>query len=169
MRRRSLIQGVLGSIGLMMTAFPIQAEELQDPYDWVVSVSNGVLDAIRADARLQQGNQDALQELVDKHIMPNVDFPMITRMTVGPRWRQATKEERLRLQNGFEKLLMRVYSGALKTVKDNVCELRPTRNRRVSDELVVRTLLKSTGAPDIALDYRIYRNKQQNAWKIVDV
>ena len=169
MQRRSLMQGVLGSVGLMLTSLPLRAEDVQDPYDWVVGVSNGILDAIRADVRLQQGNQDALQELVDRYIMPNVDFPMITRMTVGPRWRQATPEERIRLQKGFEKLLMRVYSGALKTVKDNVCELRPTRNRRVSDELVVRTLLKSTGSQDIALDYRIYRNKRQNAWKIVDV
>lgn len=169
MQRRDLVLGALGSACLALTASPVWAEDVEDPYVWVVNVSNGVLDAIRADPRLQQGEMDALQGLVDKHIMPNVDFPMITRMTVGPRWRQATKEERIRLQNGFEKLLMRVYSGALKTVKDNVCELRPSRNRRVADELVVRTLLKSSGAPEIALDYRIYRNKRENAWKIVDV
>ena len=169
MQRRELVLGAIGSACLALTASPVWAEDVEDPYTWVVGVSNGVLDAIRADPRLQQGDQEALQALVDQHIMPNVDFPMITRMTVGPRWRKATKEERVRLQNGFEKLLMRVYSGALKTVKDNVCELRPSRNRRVSDELVVRTLLKSSGAPDIALDYRIYRNKRKNEWKIVDV
>ena len=33
---------------------------------------------------------------------------------------------------------------------------------------MVRTLLKSTGQPDIGLDYRIYRNKA-GEWKIVDV
>lgn len=169
MRRRDLMLGAIGSSCLSLMAFPAWAEDADDPYTWVVNVSNGVLDAIRADPRLQQGDETALQDLVDKHIMPNVDFPMITRMTVGPRWRKATKEERKRLQDGFEKLLMRVYSGALKTVKDNICELRPSRNRRVSDELVVRTLLKSSGAPDIALDYRIYRNKRTNEWKIVDV
>ena len=34
--------------------------------------------------------------------------------------------------------------------------------------MVIRTLLKAQGQPDIGLDYRIYRNKA-GEWKIVDV
>ncbi len=166
MQRRVMLMGAAGAVFFSVSMPAFAAEE--DPFNWVVTVSNGVLDAIRADPKLQNGDAEALQKLVDEKIMPSVDFPMVTRMTVGPKWRQATKEERVRLQNGFERLLMRVYAGALKNVRDNTCELRPTRNRRVADEMVVRTLLKAPGQPDIALDYRIYRNKSGD-WKIVDV
>lgn len=166
MQRRVMLMGAAGAAFFLVGMPAFAAGE--DPFDWVVTVSNGVLDAIRADPKLQNGDAEALQKLVDEKIMPSVDFPMVTRMTVGPKWRQATKEERVRLQKGFERLLMRVYAGALKNVRDNTCELRPTRNRRVADEMVVRTLLKAPGQPDIALDYRIYRNKSGD-WKIVDV
>ena len=46
--------------------------------------------------------------------------------------------------------------------------LRPTRVKKAQPEMVIRTLLKSSGAEPIALDYRIYRAKD-DTWKIVDV
>ena len=53
-------------------------------------------------------------------------------------------------------------------MKDQRCELRPTRVKTVKDEMVIRTLLKASGQKDLGLDYRIYRAKD-GAWKIVDV
>ena len=93
---------------------------------------------------------------------------MMTRMTVGPKWRTATAEQRKALESGFETLLLRVYAGGLTAVKDQKCELRPTRVKKAQPEMVIRTLLKSSGAEPIALDYRIYRAKD-DTWKIVDV
>lgn len=166
MQRRELLAASL--LAALFGAAPAAAADADDPWGWVVRISNDILDAIRADEKLHSGDADALRVLVDRQVMPFVDFTMMTRMTVGPKWRQATKEDRARLMTGFERLLIRVYAGALANIKDHRCELRPTRSRKLADELVVRTLLKSTGQPDIGLDYRIYRNKA-GEWKIVDV
>ena len=166
MQRRELL--VASLLAAAFGAAPAAAVDADDPWGWVVRISNDILDAIRADEKLHSGDADALRVLVDRQVMPFVDFTMMTRMTVGPKWRQATKEDRARLMTGFERLLIRVYAGALANIKDHRCELRPTRSRKLADELVVRTLLKSTGQPDIGLDYRIYRNKA-GEWKIVDV
>lgn len=166
MQRRELL--VASLLAAAFGAAPAAAADADDPWGWVVRISNDILDAIRADEKLHSGDADALRVLVDRQVMPFVDFTMMTRMTVGPKWRQATKEDRARLMTGFERLLIRVYAGALANIKDHRCELRPTRSRKLADELVVRTLLKSTGQPDIGLDYRIYRNKA-GEWKIVDV
>ena len=166
MQRRELLAASL--LAALFGAAPAAAADADDPWGWVVRISNEILDAIRADEKLHSGDADALRALVDRQVMPSVDFTMMTRMTVGPKWRQATKEDRARLMTGFERLLIRVYAGALANIKDHRCELRPTRSRKLADELVVRTLLKSTGQPDIGLDYRIYRNKA-GEWKIVDV
>lgn len=165
-QRRDLLAAAL--LAASFGAVPVSAADADDPWTWVVKVSNDILDAIRADDKLHSGDAEALRALVDRQVMPSVDFTMMTRMTVGPKWRQASKEDRERLKTGFERLLIRVYTGALTNIKDHKCELRPTRNRKLADELVVRTLLKSSGQPDIGLDYRIYRNKA-GEWKIVDV
>ena len=166
MQRRELL--VASLLADAFGAASAAAGDADDHWGWAVSISNDILDAIRADEKLHSGDADALRVLVDRQVMPFVDFTMMTRMTVGPKWRQATKEDRARLMTGFERLLIRVYAGALANIKDHRCELRPTRSRKLADELGVRTLLKSTGQPDIGLDYRIYRNKA-GEWKIVDV
>ena len=152
MQRRTLVLG--GACGLALAAMPALAAEAVDPFEWIVALNNSILDEIRADPKLHSGDQTALQALVDRRVMAAADFAMMTRMTIGPKWRKATKEERQRLMDGFEKLLIRVYSGALKTVTDHKCELRPTRNRTIKDEMVIRTILKSTGNPDIGIDFR---------------
>ncbi len=166
MQRRTVVFG--GACSLALAVMPVFAAGVADPFEWIVSLNNSILDEIRADPKLHAGDQAALQALVDRRVMASADFAMMTRMTIGPKWRKATKEERQRLMDGFEKLLIRVYSGALKTVTDHKCELRPTRNRTIKDEMVIRTILKSTGNPDIGLDFRIYRDKSGD-WKIVDV
>ena len=65
----------------------------------------------------------------------------------------------------FRNVFGRKFKSAVRVFQNHgsVAEIR-----KLADELVVRTLLKSTGQPDIGLDYRIYRNKA-GEWKIVDV
>lgn len=145
------------------------ADDAPDPFALIVDLNNAVLDEIRRDPKLHAGDPERLRALVDRLVMPNVDFPMMTRMAVGPKWRTASEDERRRLEAGFKNLLIRVYSGALTSVKDERCELRPTRSRAVREQMVIRTLLKSGARPEpIGLDYRIYRTKA-GEWKIVDV
>lgn len=177
MQRRALfISAAAFAAAFALPAAPALAAEALpydpkgDPFEFVVNLTNGVLDKIRGDKSLQAGDLTQVRRLVDELIMPALDFPMMTRMTVGPKWRQATPEQRQALQDGFEDLLMRVYSGALGTVTDQTCELRPTRSRAVRDEMVIRTLLKSAagGGDPIGIDYRIYRTKS-GEWKVVDV
>lgn len=171
MLRRELLVSTL-AVALLSTttlgAWGAQSDNKGDPYDWVLTLSNQVLDRIKSDPSLRNGDIGSINQLVDQVIMPDVDFAMVTRMTVGPKWRQASAEERQQLQDAFKQLLIRVYSGALAQVTDHVCELSPTRNRAVEDEMVIRTQLKSASKPPIAMDYRIYRNKA-GEWKIVDV
>lgn len=170
MNRRTLLcfGALTGGLFVLPTWAMAETGNTEDPYQWVVTLSNSVLDAIKKDPALKSGDIKAINTLVDQTIMPDVDFTMVTRMTVGPKWRQATPEQRQALQEAFKQLLIRVYSGALSKVKDHVCELDNTRKQSIQDEMVIRTKLISAVQPPIAMDYRIYRNKHQ-VWKIVDV
>lgn len=178
MQRRTLLRAsaLLAAMPLSLStargafAAGLPFDDKGDPFAFVVGLSNAVLDRIRSSPELQAGDIASIRRLVDDLIMPATDFTMMTRMTVGPKWRQATKEQRQALQDGFENLLMRVYAGGLSVVKDQRCEARPTRAKTPQPEMVIRTLLKSaesSGEP-VSLDYRIYRTKD-GAWRIVDV
>lgn len=166
----SLIAAALAAAPILpvWAAGSLPYDDKGDPFAFVVDLSNAVLERIRGSDSLKSGNIDALRELVDGIIKPATDFTMMTRMTVGPKWRTATKEQRKALEEGFETLLMRVYAGGLSAVRDQKCELRPTRVKTVRPEMVIRTLLTSGSENPIALDYRIYQAKDKS-WKIVDV
>ena len=84
---------------------------------WLIC-RNAVLDRIRSSEALKSGNVDSLRKLVDEIVLPATDFTMMTRMTVGPKWRTATAEQKKALESGFETLLLRVYAGGLTAVKD---------------------------------------------------
>lgn len=138
-----------------------------DPETWVVEMTNKVLANIRNNAKLAAADPEEVRKFVDDVVMPAVDFVRMTRMAVGPKWRQATAQERLELQRLFRALLTKVYSGALATVKDQTVKLAPNRVKATETDAVVRTLLVSPGKPDLRINYRL--KKVSGQWRIIDV
>ncbi len=165
--RRTLIATLFASVALSPIGFSWAADQSGDPNEWVLEMSNTILDTIRADKKLQAGDSTRIQVFVDDIVMPTVDFLRMTRMCVGPKWRGASAEQREELQKLFRDQLIRVYSGALATVKGQKTKLAPNRVKPTEKDALVRTLLFETGKPDIRIDYRL--KKVDGLWRIVDV
>lgn len=160
--RRSLASFVLAAGALL--AAGAHAEETPDVL--ILRMSTDVLDSIRADKAIQEGDLRKVIRLVDERVMPNVNFQRTTAAAVGRYWRQATPEQQQRLQQEFKLLLIRSYAGALMQVDDQTVQLRPMRFDPADEEVVVRTEVRGKGAP-IELDYRLERST--GAWKIYDI
>jgi phospholipid transport system substrate-binding protein len=143
-----------------------QAQAGKAPDALIKEVSTDVLDSVRADKSIKQGDVNKVIALVDAKVMPYVDFQRMTASAVGRYWRQATPEQQKQLQDEFKILLVRTYSGALAQVQDQTVELKPSRNAPTDKEVVVRTEIKGRGDP-IQLDYRL--EQTPGGWKIYDV
>lgn len=143
------------------------ADPTSDPNEWILAISNDILQAIRTDAKLGEADPAKVRQFVDEKIMPVVDFSRMTRSAVGPKWRTATPEQRQTLQGLFRDQLISVYSGALAQVKNQTVKLAPNRVQPSATSALVRTLLVNPGKPDTHLDYRLI--KENGAWRIVDV
>ena len=165
--RRTLFAALFASAAMSPMGFVWAADQSGDPNEWVLEMSNKILDMIRADEKLQAGDSARIRVFVDDIVMPTVDFLRMTRMCVGPKWRGASAEQREELQKLFRDQLIRVYSGALATVKGQKTKLAPNRVKPTEKDALVRTLLFETGKPDIRLDYRL--KKVEGLWRIVDV
>ncbi len=132
-------------------------------------LSEQTLSAIKADPGLRSGDIQRIIALVDARIMPNVNFQRMTAQAVGPAWRQATPEQRKRLQEEFKTLLVRTYSGALVQVSDETIVVRPLRAAAEDNEVLVRTEIRGRGDP-IQLDYRLEKTPGEGAgWKIFNL
>ncbi|MFT3664331.1 MAG: ABC transporter substrate-binding protein [Piscinibacter sp.] len=142
------------------------ADAAKAPDQLIKEVSTDVLDTIKADKDIQAGDVRKITALVDAKVMPHVNFQRMTASAVGRYWREATPEQKQRLQEEFKVLLVRTYSGALSQVKDQSVQLKPMRANPDDKDVVVRTEVRGKGDP-IQLDYRL--EKKDDGWKIYDV
>lgn len=171
--RRSLIGAAAGLLLAGSAVLPVPAlaatagDDKGDPEAWVLAITNDILNAIRSDSSLAAADAQHVQKFVDEKVMPVVDFLRMTRTAVGPKWRQATDAQRTELQKLFREQLIRVYSGALATVKDQTVKLAPNRVKPTATDAIVRTLLVSPGKPDTRINYRL--KKVDGHWRIIDV
>jgi phospholipid transport system substrate-binding protein len=150
-------------LSLAVTA-PVWAQTTPDAL--VKKISSEVIDTAKTDAAIQAGDVNKVIALVDTKVMPSVNFEVMTRSAVGPKWREATPEQRAKLQAEFKTLLVRVYAGALTQIKDQTVEITKTQPVPQSTQVVVQSEVRGKAEP-IKLDYRL--DKFADDWKIIDV
>lgn len=172
MNRRFLNRMVISlatvfSLGYGLTAPAYAADEAPDAL--VRRLSNETLDALRADKAIKSGDTDKIMVLVDKTVMPHVNFRRMTSAAVGPGWRQANSEQQKRLQEEFKTLLVRTYAGALAQASDQNIIVKPLRAAPEDKDVLVRTEVRGRGDP-VALEYRLEQTPNVGAgWKIYNL
>ncbi len=156
-------------LGLVLAATAGAQSTDEAPEALVKRLSADVLDSIKADKSIQSGDVAKVIALVETKVMPHVNFERMTASAVGPGWRQATPEQRKRLQEEFKTLLVRTYAGALTQVTDQTVVMKPMRAAADDKEVIARTEIKGRGDP-IQLDYRLEKTAGQGAgWKIFNI
>lgn len=170
MNRRELGRAALAAGTVYALVLPLAALAADETPDALIRrLSVDVLNTVRADKAIQAGDIDKVIALVDKTVMPNVNFRRMTAAAVGPGWRQATPEQQKRLQDEFKVLLVRTYAGALAQVSDQTVRIKPMRAAADDKDVLVRTEIVGKGDP-IQLDYRLEKTPGEGAgWKIYNL
>ena len=133
----------------------------------VKSISDDVIRIIKQDKDIQSGNQKKINELVDAKVLPHFNFSRMTALAMGRNWPKANPEQQKSLTNEFRTLLVRTYSAALATYKNQVIEFKPLRAAAGDTDVTVRTQVKQPGTEPISIDYGM--EKTPNGWKVYDV
>ena len=165
MSRRTLAAWALGVFALVIGGAVHASDEAADAF--IKRVSSDILEAIKADKSIRNGDVNKIIVLVDQRVMPNVNFMRMTASAVGPGWRQATAEQQKRLQEEFKTLLVRTYAGALGQVSDQTIAVKPLRAAADDKEVLVRTEVRGKGDP-IQLDYRVEK-AADGSWKVYNM
>jgi phospholipid transport system substrate-binding protein len=164
--RRTVSAWVLGAAFAFSLVGTVQAaDEAADAF--IKRVSSDILEAIKADKSIRNGDINKIIVLVDQRVMPHVNFLRMTASAVGPGWRQATPAQQKRLQEEFEVLLVRTYAGALGQVSDQTISVKPLRAAADDKEVLVRTEVRGKGDP-IQLDYRVEKSAD-GSWKVYNM
>jgi phospholipid transport system substrate-binding protein len=133
----------------------------------IKSVAAEVTAAIKEDPAIQAGDARRIAELAEAKILPHFDIRRATQTAMGPNWRRATPEQQEQLTREFKTLLLRTYSGALASYRDQVIEFRPLRLQPGETEVTVRSSVKQPGAESIVIEYDMA--KAGAGWKVFDL
>jgi phospholipid transport system substrate-binding protein len=137
------------------------------PDAFLKSVTSEVIGVIRQDKDIQAGNPAKVAELVETKVLPYFDFSRMTQIAAARSWHLATPEQQAALTAEFKILLVRTYSTALASYRNQEIEFKPPRAAAANSEVTVKTVVRQPGAAPLAMDYDMERLR--GGWKVFDI
>ncbi|MBL8470317.1 MAG: ABC transporter substrate-binding protein [Rhodocyclaceae bacterium] len=151
----------VGLVPAVMSAQQLAPDEL------VRSVGNEVLSIVQKDPDLASGNRKKVLQLVETRVLPHFEFGHMTALAVGRDWRRATPDQQKQLTDEFRTLLVRTYSNAFTSYRNQTMDVKPLNAQAGDTDVTVRTLIRESGRQPIAIDYNL--EKTDGGWKVYDV
>lgn len=160
----------LGIIVLMLSGmlmFPAWSANLA-PDKLVDQTVQEVIDIIRKDEALRNGDKEKMLDLIETKIVPHFNFSRMTQLAMGQHWSKALPEQQAKLVKEFRTLLVRTYSNALTSYQDETIKVTPIPALGDRTETSVRTtVIQGKGKEPIPIDYAM--EKKADGWKVYDV
>lgn len=160
---------ILKFVLVLISAFAAPFSLGQDiaPDALLKAVTTDVIAIIRQDKDIQAGNPAKVADVVETRILPLFDFTRMTQLAVARNWRLATPEQQRALATQFKILLVRTYSTALSSYRDQVIEFKPLRAASGDTDVTVKSVMKQPGAEPLAMNYDM--EKTAAGWKVYDI
>lgn len=132
----------------------------------VKDVTNEVLEIVRNDKDIRNGNTKKTIDLVETKVLPHFNFQRMTQLALGKEARKATPEQMAALVSEFRELLVRTYSSALTQYRNQQIIFKPFKAEKADDATVICEIKQSGGTP-IKLEYDL--EKTAAGWKVYDM
>ena len=141
--------------------------DMPEPEALIRNTVDEVLSIVKQDKDIQAGNKKKVNELVDAKVLPHFNFTHMTRLAVGKNWRNASPEQKKALEIEFRNLLVRTYTTAFTTYKDQEVEVKPLKMANDATDVTVKTFILNKGKPPLPVNYDM--EKTANDWKVYDL
>jgi phospholipid transport system substrate-binding protein len=151
---------------LLFLSVPAFAQE-DSPDALIRKVTEDVLNIVRQDKDIRNGNTRKVIDLVETKVLPFFNFQRMTALAMGRDWNKASADQKKRLVKEFETLLVRTYSNALTGYRDQTIRYKPTKVQAGETDVLVRTEVVQPGSKPIQIDYSM--EKEGSGWKVFDV
>jgi phospholipid transport system substrate-binding protein len=133
----------------------------------VKGVTQDVIAIVKQDKDIQSGNTKKTIALVEQKVLPHFNFTRMTALAMGINWRKATPDQQQMLIDQFRTLLVRTYSTALTSYRNQAIDFKPLRAQPADTDVTVRSEVRQSGAEAVTIDYSM--EKTPSGWKVYDV
>jgi len=172
--QRALVHVVLWLTLAALPAVPVASATNTDP-EAALSLLQRIADDMVTALQDPEVRRDeaAIADLVDRVLVPHVDFELASRLVLGKHWRTASPEQRETFVKEFKKFILRFYNGALTSyvasneVPRDLMRFEPVKADDDARQLYVRSSVRQQNGPPVSVDYRMYRTGGE--WRVIDV
>jgi phospholipid transport system substrate-binding protein len=155
---------ILSALALVALASSALAQDAA-PDALVRSITQDVLAVLKQNSSAQDPKQIA--NIIEMKVLPHFELTRMTQLAMGRNWRAASPEQQKVLTAVFMTLLVRTYSTALASYRDQVIDVKPLRAAPNATDVTVKSDVKRPGSQPIAIDYDLGRTPA--GWKVYDV
>lgn len=139
-----------------------------DPLTAVRQTADITIEQLRLHRTELNRDPSGIYRLVERYVLPRFDFETISRFVLGKYWREATPEEQKAFIEQFRNLMVRTYAHALLSYSEQQIRYLPLRTDDDPRKATVSTSVGKAGAPDIPIDYKVFK-EDSGDWKVYDV
>ncbi|MEL7478093.1 MAG: ABC transporter substrate-binding protein [Pseudomonadota bacterium] len=172
---------LMAAAGLIMSAQVAAAPQvdLSDPYKMVEQVADNTFKRVAKDQGIISTNKEHLRVIVEQELMPYVDYKYaayrvlgsyiqkVRTMTDAAEKKQAVEHIKTFI-DVFQRYLVATYAGVFTQYKNQKVEFGEARDFEGDDVAVVKTRIVEPGKPDIKIDFKVRKGKD-NEWRAYDM
>ena len=138
------------------------------PEDPIIMLSNITNNVIKALQQSRPANTKEVYALVDKLILPYVDFDEMSIWVAGRKaWSKASDKTKEEFKDAFKILVVRTYATALNNYTNEKVEFGQQKLNLNKERIQVSSVVVRQRKDNIKLDYRLI--KHDNKWYVYDV
>ncbi|WP_462173426.1 MlaC/ttg2D family ABC transporter substrate-binding protein [Pseudoalteromonas xiamenensis] len=165
------------SVCLLSTA---HAEvDTKDPFKMVQEVADNTFKRVTAEQPIIVKNKEHLRVIVEEELLPYIDYKYAAYRVLGSyiqkvRAIEDPEEKKQAVENikvfidVFKRYLVATYAGVFTQYTNQKVEFSQDRDFAGDDIAIVRTRIVEPGKPDISIDFKVRRDKD-NEWRAYDM
>jgi phospholipid transport system substrate-binding protein len=166
---RKLLTALIGSAWLLASAvYAAEDYSKLGPTELVDAVAKGILKDLDTNREAYKKDPKMVQQLVDKHLLPNFDTDYSARLVLGKHWKTATPEQKERFVKAFYQSLLVNYGSALAEFKADNMRVLPSKVDPASDKATVRTEIIRSSGEAVPVNYTLHKTAE-GRWKAWDL
>lgn len=138
------------------------------PADQLIKkTSEQVLKALDEQQEQLKKDPNHVYKLVDKIILPHIDFQKMAKLALGKNWRKANTAQKKSFTAAFRQLLVRTYSKSLSEYTGQKLIYLPFKMKKGATKATVKTEIDQKSGFPIPVTYSLFL--KGSAWKVYDI
>lgn len=160
------------SLLILTLSFSTQAantDKVLSPFDTIEVVGNSLFGQISKSQQELEKFPDLMREIVEKELMPSIDYKYASYKILGKHLKKTTKVQRKKFTESMRHYLVRTYASALNQYNNQQVIYEKGSTKKGAKMASVNATIIDSGKPDIHMTFQMRKNKKTGQWKAYDL